>query len=649
MTITRHFFVILLVAFLLVILFALGLTYQYSTLTADGTRLVESLKRTATLSQELASGNAEQSQDLRQQFGSIDPLFPERFRALNYSLGQKYTEYLKLDIGEQERLSVESAKAMQSEWSIVSARIFDQLNAGSRERAGVLLIQLAQLEGEMRDEFQKMNDLQTEKLRAVLDALKRTARFGYLAVLAFSAAFLIFLGVSTLLIRQRILRPILAILEASDRIRRGDFAARAPGSRMDEFGQLTQGFNFMAESLAESYANLEKKIEERTSELRLMQRQLIQAEKMSAVGQLVSGVAHELNNPLTTIMGFTELAKMEIDAGNTARSLELIKDVDSQAERCRRIVANLLQFSRRQEPSLKAVTINDSVEQVLRLREYELETRNIRLIRDFDPGNPIICADEQKIQQVLLNLLNNAHDAIREADRGGTIWVRTMIQGDKIILEMRDNGPGFRHPDKAFDPFYTTKEVGKGTGLGLSVCYGIVREHRGEIVARNWEMGAEVTVTLPIGNPEVLNAPPTRDIAPIAAPLQSAKRRALVVDDEKKLMQLQVSYLVKMGIDAKGVETGDEALQYLQDHDPDIIISDVRMPGSVDGVQLFEWVQENKPELAKRFLFASGDLMGLNLDEFFLKTKVARINKPFRLAEYEQAVHQLLESGGLPG
>ena len=189
MTIARQFFVALSFAFLLVIAFAIGMTHRFSYLSVDGTRLIENLRRTSVLNRELAEGNARQSQELRQQFETVDPLFPERFRASNYSLLEKYTEYLKLDIGEQERLSVDSVKAMQSEWSIISAQIFEQLRLGHRVEASVRLRRLTKLEEQIRNEFDKLNGLQLDKLRAILDSLNRSAGTGFVAVFALAGPF----------------------------------------------------------------------------------------------------------------------------------------------------------------------------------------------------------------------------------------------------------------------------------------------------------------------------------------------------------------------------------------------------------------------------------------------------------------------------
>lgn len=325
-------------------------------------------------------------------------------------------------------------------------------------------------------------------------------------------------------------------------------------------------------------------------------------------------------------------------------------DIIAQVERCRKIVTNLLQFARQQEPHVEPVELNALVEQVLQLRKYDLQTKNIRIVRHFDPSSPVVIADGDKLQQVVLNLLNNAHDAVTEAGRAGTIWVRTKADGDRVTLEFLDDGPGFKDPERAFEPFYTTKEVGKGTGLGLSVCYGIVREHQGEITAENWLKGARVTVTLPMGRREggrpaaVEQREPSTvpAVQPTGDPAGPGGLRALVVDDEDALARMQVAFLSRMGISAAAVPTGEAGIRYLERHEVDAVISDVRMPGSVDGVQLYRWVQRNRPALADRFVFASGDIVGLNLDEVFAEIPVRRIQKPFRFDVYRQVVSEVV-------
>jgi PAS domain S-box-containing protein len=231
--------------------------------------------------------------------------------------------------------------------------------------------------------------------------------------------------------------------------------------------------------------------------LRATQEQLLQSEKMAAVGQLISGVAHELNNPLTAILGYSELLKTEeVVNGHGADYLEKL---NKQAQRTHRIVQNLLSFARQHKPERGVVQVNQVVEDTVALREYDLKINLIRIHRDLDPKLPEISADFHQLQQVCLNILNNAVDAVLESGRQGEIWVRTSVANHRVRIEFTDNGSGVKNPHRVFDPFYTTKPVGKGTGLGLSICYGIVKEHGGEILVQNGAAGgATFIVTLPL-------------------------------------------------------------------------------------------------------------------------------------------------------
>jgi len=230
--------------------------------------------------------------------------------------------------------------------------------------------------------------------------------------------------------------------------------------------------------------------------LRQMQEQLLQSEKMAAVGQLVSGVAHELNNPLTAILGYSELLKSEDRV--SGRGAEYLEKLYKQAQRTHHIVQNLLSFARQRKPERGPAQVNRVIEDTLALREYDLKIHRIQVHRQLDPKLPEISADFHQLQQVFLNILNNAVDAISECNHPGEIWIRTFAVGDNVRVEFTDNGPGVKNPHRVFDPFYTTKPVGKGTGLGLSICYGIVKEHGGEIEVQNENGGATFSVTLPL-------------------------------------------------------------------------------------------------------------------------------------------------------
>lgn len=235
-----------------------------------------------------------------------------------------------------------------------------------------------------------------------------------------------------------------------------------------------------------------------------LESQLIQAEKLSAVGQLVAGVAHELNNPLTTIKGYAQLLQGERLPPAVVADL---KRVEEAADRCRRIVGDLLTFARRYEPECTETDINEILQRTVALRSYELRVHNIEVEWDLDPALPTILADPHRLQQVVLNLVLNAEQAILSVHEGGHLAIRSRLLpgGHCIRFEVSDDGPGIRreHLDRLFDPFFTTKAVGVGTGLGLSISYGIVKEHRGRIWAESqFGAGATFVVELPVSGTE---------------------------------------------------------------------------------------------------------------------------------------------------
>src|ERR1700716_1998518 len=245
--------------------------------------------------------------------------------------------------------------------------------------------------------------------------------------------------------------------------------------------------------------------------LRRTQEQLLHSEKMAAVGQLISGVAHELNNPLTAILGYSQLLLSSRQM--PAQGMEYSDKLYKQAQRTHRIVQNLLSFARQHKPERVAVQLNQILEDTLALRDYDLRLSNIRVHYDLASDLPMTAADPHQLQQVFLNLVNNAVDAILEHSKDGDLWVSTKAIDGRLVVEFKDSGPGVKDASRVFDPFYTTKPVGKGTGLGLSICYGIVSEHGGTI--------------------RVLNAPACGPTFRIELPLHKQSTRPVALAESK--------------------------------------------------------------------------------------------------------------------
>ncbi len=234
-----------------------------------------------------------------------------------------------------------------------------------------------------------------------------------------------------------------------------------------------------------------------------LHRQLVRSEKLAALGQLVAGVAHELNNPLAAVIGYGDLLAEE---AREEKTVSRLTKLGQEARRMKRIVEGLLRFARQRNPEEQSTNFEVAVRDAILLREYHLRTRGIQVFTDIQPDFPSLAIGEDELKQVLLNLLNNSVDAIEDS-KEKVIRIHAECHGDRVEIRVEDSGPGFADINRAMDPFYTTKPVGKGTGLGLSICYGIVQECAGDITLSNRQpYGATVTIQLPVSHAALSHA-----------------------------------------------------------------------------------------------------------------------------------------------
>ncbi len=379
-----------------------------------------------------------------------------------------------------------------------------------------------------------------------------------------------------------------------------------------------------------------KKLDDETRDI---YHQLLQAEKMAALGQTVSGVAHELNNPLATILSWAErLSQRTTLEEPVRRGLEIIL---SESERAARIVRNLLTFARKRQTTRAMVDVNQVVRETLALRAYEQRVTNITVIDALAAGLPNVFADGHQVQQVLLNLVINAEQAMLSANGRGILVLRTWHDADQesVILEINDDGPGI--PDdlqpKIFEPFFTTKEVGKGTGLGLSVAYAIVQEHGGRIrLESRPNIGASFYVELPVTGAKL--APVTAPHARLDGPIEAvAGASILIVEDEAKLASAVVEALRDAGYIVDYAPDGEEALNKVGAQSFDLVICDLKMP-RMDGMAFYRMLSAAAPGLAKRVIFVTGDVVGTDAEKFLEESGCRWLAKPFRLRDLLRAV-----------
>jgi signal transduction histidine kinase len=383
-----------------------------------------------------------------------------------------------------------------------------------------------------------------------------------------------------------------------------------------------------------------KKLDDETRDI---YHQLLQAEKMAALGQTISGVAHELNNPLATILSWAErLSEKLTPESSLRRGLETIL---SESERAARIVRNLLTFARKRQTTRAMVDINQVVRETLALRAYEQRVTNVTVIDALAAGLPPVLADGHQVQQVLLNLVINAEQAMLSTNGRGILVVRSWHDTDResVTLEINDDGPGIPEDmqPKIFDPFFTTKEVGKGTGLGLTVAYAIVQEHGGRIrIESRPSSGASFYVELPVGGGKT----PAMRMTPQGSVDGVAGAAVLVVEDEAALATALIDALRDASYIVGRAANGEEALARLKERSFDLVICDLKMP-RLDGKSFYRMLADASPDLARRVIFVTGDVAGTEAEIFLQETGCRWLAKPFRLADLLRAVREGLREG----
>src|SRR5712664_2869842 len=383
------------------------------------------------------------------------------------------------------------------------------------------------------------------------------------------------------------------------------------------------------------------------TDLKRLEEQLIQAEKLAAMGQMLAGVAHELNNPLTAILGVTELLREREGADDsTRRQLEL---THRQARRAARIVQNLLEFSRPAAPQKRPVDVNNLIERTLQLQDHSLRRNNVHV--DFQPQSdlPMVIGDANQLIQVFLNLISNAEYAIREVHETGRVQIRIGRIGGHISVTVQDDGVGVSQEalPKLFDPFYTTKRPGGGTGLGLSICMSIVREHGGSIDVETLPAGGSAfTVFLPVAAPETSDTPldagtsSAKAASPVGDILKG--RSILVLDDEESIRMLLEEGLSAQGMRVDCAANSQDALELVGNRPYDLVLCDVNLSGGGQGPSgreaALQIVASSRNATKPEVIFMTGDLA----EGDGSGSHIYQLQKPFRISDVLTALREAL-------
>jgi two-component system, NtrC family, sensor kinase len=373
---------------------------------------------------------------------------------------------------------------------------------------------------------------------------------------------------------------------------------------------------------------------------RRLQDQLIQSEKMSAIGQLIAGVAHDLNNPLASVVGFADyLTEVPHVPASLREPLTVIQE---EAERASNIVKNLLSFARKQEHQRRPTALKPLLDATFLLLRNQLMAHRVDARLEVDPDLPMPDIEPNQIQQVFVNLLNNAAQAVASTGRPGTVVVRARRWLDGVAIDVVDDGPGMSDALAAqvFEPFFTTKPEGKGTGLGLSISQGIVREHGGRIMLATEEgRGSTFTVQLPLATQPT--APPPE----LGSRTTSRQLRVLVVDDEPHILHYMRATLEAWGHVPVVATDGQEALELAANESFDLIISDLRMP-RLGGREFYEELVRRRPAMAARLVFSTGDTVRGDTLAFLESLARPYLHKPFSLSELRRLLGEIGRDSG---
>ncbi|MGO9642228.1 MAG: ATP-binding protein [Candidatus Acidiferrales bacterium] len=503
------------------------------------------------------------------------------------------------------------------------------------------LAALRQLDGPMHEQLGTLTQADVDSLKAASEWLRTSILYSYLFVGGFAAFAVLALVTSQREHQREIWKPFDDLRAMVERVRQGDLDVSAAIPNTIEFGSLVGAFLEMARELRDARELLEQKVRDRTASLEAAQRELVQAAKMSSLGQLVAGVAHEINNPLTSILGFSELVLSRPNLDSRVRAP--IETVREESMRLKNLINNLNAFARRSPQQKVRLDLREILGQVYELRRYQLAANRIGLHYER-PFEPVwIEADPEQLAQVIFNLMLNSEQAISSARDAGDIWISCGLDGDRAWATVRDNGPGIpaEHLDHVFEPFFTTRPAGKGSGLGLSISDGILHQHHGTIRVESAQgAGTAMHISLPAAPAPQVNAgePLSADAASAhAQPGAPTGQRALVIDDEPMILSMLQEYLEHRGWTVTALRDPSEVGQMLEGTAYELVLCDMKMPGH-SGLDVLKLLREARPDLVRKFVLMSGHVGDATAEGVERLDEIAILQKPFTLKKLGEVI-----------
>ena len=586
------------------------------------------------------------------------------YRADTDKIRSLLTQFRQTSTSQDEREEVARIEQKMDSFLAVTDRLLDRAPAKEQITADEKAV-MANREN-MRNIFQESAGQEFEHLRSAnrrLDVYNR-ALYALLLVLGLYP-----IGVMIWFRQAQELNlwtPLERLYGMVMEVKRGNLKVKCEIPETVELGTLTAAFLSMSEELADMRDSLEERVRMRAAQLEAANRDLLRAAKLASLGQLVSGVAHEINNPLTSILGFSEvvLSRPGLDA-NLRGQLQTIR---SEAIRLKRLVANLSTFSREAPQNYSNIDLRPVPDRLLQLRSYQLAANNIKIIYDRPDSAVWVNANGEQLIEVMLHLALNAEQAIRSCRDKGEIHVSCETKDGKAILTVKDDGCGMAEGmrEQIFDPFFTTKPMGRGTGLGLSISHRIIDQHGGQLSIESAAgCGTSVRISLPLaegggahpaGSDEGTRrqAPPaTGKSDPIptypfrAEPIHreypshaSETARILAIDDEAEILSLVSVVLGKTGAEVVTLQDPTRLNSVLDKKHFDAVLCDLKMPGQ-DGIAVLRWLREKRPELARHFLLMTGNLADADKAVIELED-VPILPKPFSIGRLREMLDLVL-------
>ncbi|MDT8369250.1 MAG: hybrid sensor histidine kinase/response regulator [Longimicrobiales bacterium] len=600
----------------------------------------------------------------------------EAFLASGTVVHNELRRYLFGTLTPEERIRLAEVREAHQRFEVQAIQAADLFARDVEEQADGALLVMARLAGEFlegMEGFFAIRIAALDELQRNQEALQATL---LRSALLLAAGLVLLSMLAAWELNRRVARPLTALAEVTERIATGSLDARVPTRGDHEFRVMAERFNRMAEGLQQREAQLTRAL----ADVEEAQGELIAVETLGAVGRMSAGFAHEINNPLTSVLGYAELLDERLASDpppDPEEARALLAPILKEASRARSLVESLVQVARHPEGPISAVSLRETIDAVVGLREYAFQQAGLELVVEGVPGVSVR-VDSQLLHAVFLHLINNALDAMRPQGRGSLTISGTFDRAEGWVeLEFIDTGPGLSQPDRIFEPFHTTKPVGEGTGLGLSLVHQFVTAAGGEIHASDAEAGgARFLIRLPPADTEAVRdvaevrmdpsdatesatapsvtaepGPATVEDGPAGATVQpdpppgdtSDPFTVLVVEDEPHLLKLQARLLARIGLRVVEASSVAEARRALAKEAVDLIVSDVRMPGE-SGIDLYLEVRNAHPELVERFLFVTGDATVPELDAIVQAQGEIVIRKPFRMEEYLTRIRKKIAS-----